>query len=567
MLPFCIFSFFTVALTAPVAERAAAPSVTIQNGTVVGSTSSGIDNFKGVPFAQPPTGTLRLKPPQTIAVPYETITATGTPTACPQFYFQANTTDIPDGVVGTLLDSPGVQAATVSGEDCLTLNVQRPSGTAANAGLPVVFWIYGGGFEFGSTQSYDATNLIQRSVSLGKPIVYVAVNYRLGGFGFLAGSDLASEGSTNLGLRDQRLGLEWVAENIAAFGGDPTKVTIWGESAGAISVFDQTIINGGDNTYKGKALFRGAIMDSGSVTPADPVTAPQAQAVYNSVVQAAGCSGSSERLACLRALPYEQYLAAANSVPAIFGYRAVDLAYLPRPDPGNSFLSLSPDIALNNGAYAKVPIINGDQQDEGTLFSLTQANITNNAELITYLASYFPSNPNAVSDVTQLVSYYPDKPLLGQPDGSPFNTGSLNNIYPEYKRLAAILGDITFTLTRRTYLSVVSTQVKAWSYLSTYLYGTPVLGTFHASDILIAYGDATDVPIPTQAVQQYYISFINSLDPNALGTPAPLITWPQWTTASPQLVNFAAAALSLTPDTFRNAAAQFLATHTASFRV
>ena len=76
----------------------------------------------------------------------------------------------------------------------------------------------------------------------GHPVIYVEVNYRVSGFGFLAGSELQKDGSTNLGLRDQRLGLQWVAENIAAFGGDPDKVTIWGESAGAISVFDQTII-------------------------------------------------------------------------------------------------------------------------------------------------------------------------------------------------------------------------------------------------------------------------------------------------------------------------------------
>lgn len=94
----------------------------------------------------------------------------------------------------------------------------------------------GSGFEVGSTQMYDGTPIVSESIALGHPIIYVAVNYRVGGFGFLAGKELQSDGSTNLGLRDQRMGLKWVAENIAAFGGDPDKVTIWGESAGAISV-------------------------------------------------------------------------------------------------------------------------------------------------------------------------------------------------------------------------------------------------------------------------------------------------------------------------------------------
>lgn len=166
------------AIAAPIEERAAGPSVTIQNGTVVGSSASGVDSFKGIPFAQPPTGTLRLRAPQTIASSFGTITATGSPTACPQFYSQVDTTNIPDDALGELLDSPVFQEATVTGEDCLTLNVQRPSNVTSSSKLPVVFWIFGGGFEFGSTQSFDGTNFINKSISLGEPVIYVEVNYR-----------------------------------------------------------------------------------------------------------------------------------------------------------------------------------------------------------------------------------------------------------------------------------------------------------------------------------------------------------------------------------------------------
>jgi len=196
--------------------------------------------------------------------------------SCPQFTSQVGTSNLLSDVVGLLAQSPFFQTIINSGEDCLNLNVQRPTGTTSRSKLPVVVWFFGGGFERGSTQIYDGTGLITKSLHLGSPIIYVAVNYRVGGFGFLAGSELQADGSTNLGLRDQRLGLEWVAENIAAFGGDPTKVTIWGQSAGSISVFDQTIINGGDNTYNGQPLFRGAIMDSGSLAPAMSVSSPRA---------------------------------------------------------------------------------------------------------------------------------------------------------------------------------------------------------------------------------------------------------------------------------------------------
>jgi carboxylesterase type B len=170
---------------------------------------------------------------------------------------------------------------------------------------------------------YDGSNIISTSVQLGQPIIYVAVNYRLGGYGFLHGKELAAEGGTNLGLRDQRLGLEWVADNIAAFGGDPSKVTIWGESAGAISVADQTLVNGGDNTYKGNPLFRGAIMNSGSIIPATDSKSPKAQAVYDTVVANAGCSGSADTLACLRGLSQQAFQRAVTSVPGIFSYQSV----------------------------------------------------------------------------------------------------------------------------------------------------------------------------------------------------------------------------------------------------
>lgn len=540
----------------PVERRAGGPSVIIKHGTVIGKSSEDVDTFNGIPFAQPPTDSLRLKPPQTLTSSFGTIQATGTPTACPQFYIGVNTGNALTDAIGSLLDSPLVQDITKDGEDCLTLNVQRPSNMISKEKLPVLFWIFGGGFEFGSTQSYDATSIVKRSIALGKPIIFVAVNYRVGGFGFLAGKELAAEGSTNLGLMDQRLGLQWVQDNIEAFGGDPGKVTIWGESAGSISVFDHTIINGGNNTYKGKPLFRAAIMDSGSVVPAVEVTSLTAQNIYDTVVKQAGCSTSSNTLDCLRAAPYEKFLAAANSVPGIFSYRSLDLSYLPRPDPGSDFFSKSPELAVKAGAYTRVPIIIGDQENEGTLFTLEETNTTSTTEIVDYLTSYFPLLNGNTSIVEGLVDLYPANPL-----------GLLGELHPNNNRLGTILGDLTFTLTRRVYLDLVSSQVPSWSYLSSYLDGVPVLGTFHSSDVTYAF-DELDMPlsVPVESIQTYYISFVNSLDPNMLNR-GPLIEWPKYTTSSPQLLQFKASSNGLIPDTFRQAASQYLATFVSQFRV
>jgi carboxylesterase type B len=141
--------YSTAVLAVPIEDRAAAPTVKIQNGTVIGSTLAGVDSFKGIPFAEPPTGTRRLKPPQTVSAAFGTITATAAAPACPQFVSQVDTTDIPSDVLGELADTPLVQKVLNENEDCLYINVQRPAGTTASDKLPVLFWIFGGGFEVG----------------------------------------------------------------------------------------------------------------------------------------------------------------------------------------------------------------------------------------------------------------------------------------------------------------------------------------------------------------------------------------------------------------------------------
>jgi len=555
-----ILTFVPLALAAPAQlEKRAAPTVTAPSpaATIAGK-SGDVETFNSIPFAKPPVGNLRLKPPQALTSPLGKVDGTVMPKACPQMFFSLDDRNFPTNVLGAILNTPLFQTVLNAGEDCLTINVQRPAGTTSSSKLPVMFWIFGGGFELGGTAMYDGTSLVQESVAQGKPIIFVAVNYRLGGFGFLPGKEILKDGSANLGLLDQRLGLQWVADNIAAFGGDPTKVTIWGESAGAISVLDQMILYDGDNTYKGKPLFRGAIMNSGSVVPAEPVDSNKGQAVYDLVAQKAGCGSASDTLACLRSVDYDTYLNAANSVPGILSYSTVSLSYLPRPD--GTALTTSPDQLIAAGKFAKVPYIVGNQEDEGTLFGIFTANLTTTNDVATYLSTvFFPSADTAV--IKGYVNTYQN--IIE--DGSPFRTFLLNNWYPQFKRVSAILGDITFTITRRIFLATATTahpDVPSWSYLANYNFGTPILGTFHGSDLLqVFYGILPNNA--ARSIRGYYYSFIHHLDPNVDND---FGEWPQWS-ESKQLMTFGANSNSLQADDFRADSYEFLKSNVAEFYI
>ncbi|KAL2820702.1 Alpha/Beta hydrolase protein [Aspergillus granulosus] len=489
-----------------------APTVTIASpaATIIGLPGE-VEQFPGVPFAKPPVGNLRFKPPVPLTEPYGVYEATENKDICPQFI--ASTTDgnsLLPRFFATLINSPIFQRPVLAAsEDCLYLNIHRPAGAKEGDDLPVLFYIYGGGFQLGWNSMYDGAPWVKKSAELNKPMIVVTVAYRIGGFGFLPGREIQEEGSSNAGLLDQRLGLQWVADNIRSFGGDPAKVTIWGESAGAWSVFDQMALYSGNNTYNGDALFRGAIMNSGSFLAADAIDGPKAQGIYDTVVDSAGCSAAAETLQCLRNLDYTSLLNAASSVPAMLGYQSLALAYLPRPD--GVVLAESPDqLALKN-KVATVPYIAGSQEDEGTLFALFQSNLTTEDLLLDYLGSvFFPNSSRKLLE--EFVSLYADI----SKNGAPFRTGNWWNVYPEFKRLAAIIGDHEFSLSRRILLEASESQspeVPTWSYMSSYDHGTPVLGTFHGSDLLqVFFGILPNYA--ADAFHAYYISFVNSLDPN-----------------------------------------------------
>jgi carboxylesterase type B len=239
----------------------------------------------------------------------------------------------------------------------------------------------------------------------------------------------------------------------------------------------------------------------------------------------------------------------------VFSYQTVALSYLPRPD--GSLLTDSPERLISSGKYAKVPFIVGDQEDEGTLFALFTPNLTTASDVSEYFSTvFFPGANRSVVD--DLVSTYEAIDL------SPYRTGQLNNWYPQYKRVAAIIGDYTFSLTRRVLLEVSSSvypNVPSWSYFATYYHGVPILGTFHGSDLLQLF--YTILPnSPGHMIAGYYLSFIYDLNPNSGNE---LGDWPQWSSGR-LLAWFDAASTTLIADDYRGSSHEILRDNIESLR-
>lgn len=212
----------------------------------------------------------------------------------------------------------------------------------------------------------------------GKPFIAVSINYRLAAWGFLSSSEIKESGNTNLGLRDQRLALQWVQENIAAFGGDPSKVTIWGESAGAMSVgYHLTAYGGRDDK-----LFRAGILESGAPISASPSNYSSYQASYDSIVAEVECSDAEDTLQCLREVPFEKLNSAFNGTGG-------SPAYNFGPVVDGDFLQKWGSVQLDNHEFVKVPILAGTNSDEGTAFGPTGINTTE--QWYEYLTGMFVS--------------------------------------------------------------------------------------------------------------------------------------------------------------------------------
>lgn len=218
---------------------------------------------------------------------------------------------------------------------------------------------YGGGFSLGSSALYTtlgAPTFVKRSTELGEPVIFVGINYRLGVWGFPTGKAFADAGAVNNGIRDQKMALKWVQENIAAFGGDPEKVTVFGESAGSIST-SLLLLDEQDTT------FRAAIMQSGGPNTM-PMTRPSEwEEPYVDLVNIAGCTGE-DSFACLKSIDADKLLDASVKVNNLEKNKAGAIGFLWRPLVDGDVIKDFPSKLLSEGRIAKKPFINGQNKDE-----------------------------------------------------------------------------------------------------------------------------------------------------------------------------------------------------------
>jgi acetylcholinesterase len=292
------------------------------------------------------------------------------------------------------------------------------------------------------TPRYNMSYIVQQSVQNGKPVLGVSMNYRLAAFGFLSSREINDAGAQNLGLRDQRLAMQWVQKHIAAFGGDPRKVTLWGESAGAYSVGDHLNAYDGEN----EGLFRAAILESGgSVGP--PLNGTDwYQHLYDNLTAAVGCDGKPDTLQCLREVPFDK-IAPYGFVGAEW-FHVIDGSLIPRYG----------QASLAAGKFAKVPIILGTNTDEG--FGV--GGVDTDAQAIDQLVVSKRFNVNE-TEARRLLELYPDDPALGQPYGWGNRTWPANG--RQWKRIGSIMDDLVMVGPRRLLAEQMSKyEEKVYSY-------------------------------------------------------------------------------------------------------
>jgi para-nitrobenzyl esterase len=473
--------------------------VTTDTGVVKGLVQGESRMWRGVPYAAPPVGPLRWKKPE-VAAAWDDVRETfEVGSVCPQ--------------LASAFGSPSTD------EDCLYLNIWAPRD---KRDVPVLVWFHGGAFAFGSGGEtyYNGQHLAET-----QDVVLVTVNYRLGVFGFLAYPGLAAEDGTyptsgNYGLEDQLAALQWVQRNIKAFGGNPERVTVFGESAGGISTCWQY------TSSRTAGLFHAAIAESGLCSNnLFFATRSDAEATGARVANNAGCTGNDAAIAtCLRGKTPMQLLTAAQSpkvadqLPGGPFFQPDGIQLGPNVD-GIVVEKTSRD-AFASGGLAARPLLLGSNRDEGTLFqtSLVAKETTTESELRSALATRFTSE-----QVDAIIARYPPAS------------------FPSFDRtLAEITGDAFFVCpTRRAARGAAARGGDVYQYSFEQPVENPAIaniGVFHASEIPFVFGDdsfpfgivgASGAPV-AERMQTMWATFAATGNPGG--------DWPRYDVATDQLL-------------------------------
>ncbi|KAF2878212.1 Alpha/Beta hydrolase protein [Massariosphaeria phaeospora] len=514
----------------PIPTARALPTIDLGYAIYEGAYDAGFDvnTFKGIRYAAPPVGNLRFAAPQAPATNRTSTTpATTDVPVCPQSGAGAET----PAKYG-FVSAPG-------NEDCLFLNVFAP---AIAKDLPVFVWIHGGGYGLFSAAGIDPTEFMKTN---GNNFVSVIINYRLGAFGFLSGDDVREGGALNAGLLDMNFALEWVQKYIGKFGGDPARVTIGGESAGAAAVVYQAMAYGGEQD---KTLFNNIISASPWFPNQHGYNDTIPTKAYNDFADAAGCGDVDDTLQCLRDAESSvlQKASAKVSEASTFG----SFAFLPVTD--EDFVQKRPTEQLNlSGSLKGKRILTGNMANEGVPLSPPTAKTL--SAFRAYVSTTFPSFSSADKAALEGQYAYDGDDRDTDPSASLFETTGTSCLTAvnqssfatgQQQRVFNVFAESTFACP--SYWAA-SAFPEAWRYQYSVSPG------YHGFDLTAYWSKGARVPGNAfkHAFQKIWGTFITANTPvisvdDARGGVAnatvPVgasgnINWPQWSEANPVFMN------------------------------
>ncbi|KAH7268780.1 Carboxylesterase family-domain-containing protein [Fusarium solani] len=443
-----------------------------QRVTFQGSERNGIEVFLNIRYGEDTGGENRFKPPRRFFPEAgSTILTQEYGPACPQ---QLGAPNIPIALSNV----------TDISEDCLNLNIARPIGTCELDTLPVMVYIHGGSFWTGQNQeaTIQPDSMVLESVYNGMPIIHVAMNYRLGVFGFAQSEVLMAEGSTNAGLRDQRLAIEWVRNKIIYFGGNPNNITIFGQSSGGLAVGMQTLAYGGTKP----APFNQCICQSQALEPG--ITGNFTINAMKAVVDQVGCNladlHTNQTVECLRNLDMETLLnASLATYESDIAHNIGDI-WLPVVD--GDFLPAPPSQLLAEGRFSNVTTMIGWCEDDVTFF--TDTAIKTPEDTRKFISSYVPDVSE--SNIDKLLLLYPSFEFLDNKE---------QGLSAEFYRSARIFRDILMVCQPAWYgerLASKRNEVFLYDWNQTILEpiiaevkGKTGFGTIHTSEFAYIFGN------------------------------------------------------------------------------